>query len=154
VKTQIIIKNTSAWAVRIITNYQRSQGFNSPLTQRAETLKMKRLVAAEISQSRADENDSTVEPPAIRLKQLRSWKLYLKTKKAIDIDHTTKDSLDDYTNEEKALLDEMQIVLTEFNNLIPEEYEGEIELPKYTKAQICAHSHYCQLRIAERIRGI
>ncbi|WOK07206.1 hypothetical protein RT717_01045 [Imperialibacter roseus] len=150
----LFFASVTAWAVRIITNYQRPQDSNSPLTQRAEILTIKRLVDEEISQNRANENDLTLEPPAIRLKQLRFWKLYLKTKKAIDIDRTTKDSLDDHANEEKALSDEMQIVLTEFNSLIPEEYEGEIESPEYTDQQMYARSHYCELRIAEKTRGL
>ncbi|MEQ8685989.1 MAG: hypothetical protein RIE86_11880 [Imperialibacter sp.] len=38
-KTTPTIKNTSAWAVRIITNYQRSRDFKSTLTQKAEVVK-------------------------------------------------------------------------------------------------------------------
>jgi len=153
-KTETNAKSSSAWAIKIITNYQPGPGYKPVLAQRDEMLKMKRLVLEEIRQSSANADDLTIEPPPIRLKQLRSYKLYLKTKKAIDIDYTTKGSLDDYTEKEKALLDEMQIVLTEFNSLIPEEYEGEIELPKYSEAQMCARSHYCELRIAEKMRGV
>ncbi|MEQ8418301.1 MAG: hypothetical protein RIB71_27715 [Imperialibacter sp.] len=42
-KTTPTIKNTSAWAVRIITNYQRWPDYNAALTQRAEAIKKKEV---------------------------------------------------------------------------------------------------------------
>ncbi len=67
-------------------------------------------------------------------------------------DFESKDSLADYSAEEVEFLDQMHKVLTEFNDSIPEEFEGDIKAPDYTDDEMYAYSHYRQLLIEDRTK--